>query len=76
MDVFNGVCADDLPAAEWVKSSFSGAQGNCVEFAKLADGQIAVRNSRDPHGPALIFTRDEVAAMLRGAKSQEFDRLL
>ena len=43
-----------LPAATWRKSGRSGPQGgNCVEIAHLADGQVAIRNSRHPAGPAL-----------------------
>jgi hypothetical protein len=38
-------------------------------------GDVAVRNSRHPSGPALIFTRDEMAAFLAGAKDGEFDDL-
>lgn len=58
----------------WIKSSFSGPTGgNCVEVAFLADGQVAVRNSRDAAGPALIFTSAEWDAFLRGARGGEFD---
>jgi len=58
----------------WIKSSFSGPTGgNCVEVAFLADGQIAVRNSRDVDGPALVFTSAEWDAFLRGARGGEFD---
>ncbi len=60
----------------WRKSSHSGEQGNCVEVAALADGGIAVRNSRDPDGPALVYTPAEMAAFLAGAKEGEFDHLL
>ena len=35
---------------------------NCVELAALPGGEVAVRNSRDPRGPALVYTRDEVSA--------------
>lgn len=49
--------ASELRGARWRKSSFSGPTGgNCVETAALADGRIAVRNSRFPAGPALVFT--------------------
>ena len=41
----------------------------------LPDGAIAVRNSRDPAGPALVYTRAEVAAFLTGVKNGEFDDL-
>jgi hypothetical protein len=57
----------------WVKSSYSGPTGgNCVEVAFLADGDVAMRNSRDPDGPALIFTRAEWHAFLGGACDGEF----
>jgi hypothetical protein len=68
--------ASDLPGATWRKSSYSNSQGDCVEVARLPDGMIAVRNSRDPAGPALTFPRAEVAAFIRGARTGEFDNLL
>lgn len=71
--ITNGVSAADIPDAVWRKSTRSGAQGNCVEVAPLPTGTIAVRNSRHPHGPALIFTHDEMAAFVDGAKAGEFD---
>jgi hypothetical protein len=43
--------------------------------AQLASGEIAVRNSRHPSGPALVYTRAEIAAFLAGAKNGEFDDL-
>ena len=71
----NGIAATELVGASWRKSSHSNSQGNCVEFAALADGSVAVRNSRDAKGPALIYTRAEIAALLAGAKDGEFDDL-
>jgi len=47
-----------------------------VEVALLPDGEIAVRNSRFPAGPALVYTRAEIAAFLAGAKDGEFDHIL
>lgn len=73
--VSNGVRASSL-AVRWIKSRHSNAEGNCVEVAVLAGGGIAMRNSRDPEGPALVYTRAEVAAFLAGAKEGEFDHLL
>lgn len=72
----NGISAQELSAVIWRKSARSGARGNCVEVALLTTGEIAVRNSRYPDGPALIYTRDELAAFLGGAKDGEFDYLL
>ncbi|MGW2823565.1 DUF397 domain-containing protein [Streptomyces sp. NPDC001443] len=73
--VHNGVRASSLDAT-WVKSRHSNAEGNCVEVASLTGGGIAVRNSRDPDGPALVYTPAELAAFLAGAKEGEFDHLL
>jgi hypothetical protein len=61
--------------ARWVKSRYSNAEGNCVEVARV-DGGVAMRNSRDPDGPALVYTNAEVAAFVAGAKAGEFDDLL
>ena len=57
----------------WVKSSLSFANGNCVEVANMADGEIGVRNSRDSEGPVLRFTSDEWHAFLGGVRNGEFD---
>jgi hypothetical protein len=65
-----------LSGASWRKSRRSGALGNCVELATLATGEIAVRHSRRPTGPVLVYTRDEMAAFLSGAKDGEFDDLV
>nr|WP_205379521.1 DUF397 domain-containing protein [Streptomyces sp. SID7805] len=70
------MAATDLHGASWQKSRHSNSQGSCVEFAKLPGGEIAVRNSRFPDGPALIYTPAEVAAMLAGVKDGEFDHLV
>jgi Domain of unknown function (DUF397) len=74
--VHNGVSAELLGGVDWRKSRMSGAVGNCVEVATLETGEIAVRNSRFPNGPALIYTRAEMAAFLAGAKLGEFDDVL
>jgi hypothetical protein len=73
---YNGMPAADLTQVAWRKSRYSNSQGNCVELAKLPDGGIAVRNSRFPEGPALIYTRDEIRALVLGVKDGEFDGLL
>lgn len=73
---YNGMASNELHDAVWQKSLHSNSQGTCVEFARLPDGEVAVRNSRFPEGPALICTRAEIAALLRGVKEGEFDDLL
>jgi hypothetical protein len=57
----------------WVKSSLSFSNGNCVEVASLADGGVGVRNSRDAGGSVLAFTPDEWHAFLGGVRNGEFD---
>ena len=75
MQVMNGIPATQLPMARWRKSRASNPSGCCVEVATLPDGAIAMRNSRDPAGPALVYTPAEVAAFLTGVKNGEFDDL-
>jgi hypothetical protein len=75
MQVRNGVSAVELGGVQWRKSRESNPSGNCVEVAELPDGAVAVRNSRDPQGPALVYTRAEVAAFLAGVRNGEFDDL-
>ena len=53
--------------ARWVKSSFSFANGNCVEVAELPGDTVGIRDSRDPGGPVLRFTRGDWAAFLSRA---------
>ena len=73
MTIRNGIPASELDGVQWRKSRKSGPQGgNCVEVAHLADGQVAIRNSRFPAGPALLFTPSEWDAFLDGAKDGEF----
>ncbi|MFF2012590.1 DUF397 domain-containing protein [Streptomyces sp. NPDC058195] len=72
----NGVTASSLSGVCWVKSSASNpAGGDCVRFAELPNGEVAMSNSRFPDGPALVFTRSEIAALLIGARQGEFDNM-
>lgn len=74
--VDNGMRSTLIEGVEWQKSRRSNPGGNCVEMAALADGGFAVRNSRFPEGPALIYTRAEIEAFVGGAKDGDFDALV
>lgn len=74
IQVNNGMQADQL-VVSWRKSQASNPSGSCIEVARLPSGEIAVRNSRYPSGPALIYTRAEIAAFVVGVKNGEFDDL-
>ena len=59
----------DLTSVSWRKSTYSGANGgNCIEVADLP-GTVAVRDSKDPDGPALLFTAAEWAAFTARVKA-------
>ncbi|MEU8707296.1 MULTISPECIES: DUF397 domain-containing protein [unclassified Streptomyces] len=73
--VYNGMAATELLGVVWQKSRHSNSQGSCVEFAKLPGGNVAMRNSRHPDGPALVYTPAEIEALLLGVKDGEFDHL-
>jgi hypothetical protein len=67
------VAAD--PDLHWRKSTFSGNNGACGKVAALPDGRVAVRDSKDPLGGTLVFTRAEIDAWVRGVRAGEFDDL-
>lgn len=60
----------DLTRADWRKASYSGDNGGaCVEVARNLPGVVAVRDSKNPHGPALVFTLadwDAFTAVVKG----------
>ena len=71
----NGMPATRLRQATWRKSSHSNPSGDCVELAELTGGTIAVRNSRLPGGPTLLYTRAVMAAFLQVVKEGGFDEV-
>jgi hypothetical protein len=67
----------DLSRVQWHIStrSSSGAGDSCVEAGPLSDGtgRVALRHSKHPDGPVIVYTRAEWDAFLAGAKDNEFD---
>lgn len=63
----------DLSRAHWKKSSRSSGNGQCVEVADLVHA-VAMRDSKDPDGPALVFDRDGWMRFLAGARDGAFKR--
>jgi hypothetical protein len=75
LDRLTSLAVPALGEVTWRKSTASNPSGDCVEVAALAGGAVALRNSREPDGTALIYTPAEIAAFLAGAKAGEFDDL-
>jgi hypothetical protein len=59
----------------WLKAERSTVNGQCVEIAS-AVGKIAIRDSKDPDDPILVYTPPEFSAFLEGARNGEFDGLV
>ena len=74
--MYNGMPAGELGDVRWRKSQHSNPNGACVELAALPSGEIAMRNSRFPVGPVLLYTQAEITAFLAGAKDGEFDHIV
>ncbi len=75
-DTYNGISAAQLEGAAWRKSLRSNSQGACVELARLDTATVAMRNSRDPRGTALIYPAGAVRAMVSALRAGELDDLI
>ncbi|MGI5151439.1 DUF397 domain-containing protein [Plantactinospora sp. CA-294935] len=65
----------DFSYATWRKSTKTQQSGQCVEVAWVGE-VVGVRDSKDPHGPVLVFKKGEFASFLHGTARGEFDDLL
>ncbi|MBB5934593.1 DUF397 domain-containing protein [Streptomyces zagrosensis] len=62
-----------LRVTTWRKSSYSGASnGDCIEMGVGVPSAVPVRDSKDPHGPALAFDAAAWSAFVAGIKAGEF----
>lgn len=62
-----------IPDDSWRKSSYSNGQGaECLEVSDALPGRVPVRDSKDPHGPALLFTSGAWASFVSGVKGGAF----
>ncbi|WP_083865447.1 DUF397 domain-containing protein [Nocardia brevicatena] len=66
--------AADLSRAGWFKSSHSSATRECVEVVFLDQDLVGVRDSKNPHGGALLFTPEQWDGFLGGLAGGAFDR--
>jgi hypothetical protein len=73
--VHNGMRAADLGDDGWTKP-WSDNGGDCLEAKKLPRGRVALRQSTDPHSPALILEPNEIRAFVAGAKAGLADDLI
>jgi hypothetical protein len=67
------VDARDLPRAKWRTSTYSGGNGSCVEVAGNLPGVVAVRDSKDREGPALVLSDQAWSVFIQGIKQGRFD---
>ncbi|UUU23899.1 DUF397 domain-containing protein [Streptomyces sp. DSM 40750] len=56
------------------KSSYSGTQSNCVEVAPTTTGGLAIRDTKNPHGPLLLLSPNGWHTFLAAAKNHPLDR--
>jgi Domain of unknown function (DUF397) len=76
MEIRNGMPATHLGPEGWVKPWSSPNGGDCLEAKKLSGGRVALRQSTDRDGPALILEPGEIRAFVNGAKAGLADDLL
>lgn len=58
--------------ANWRKSSYTGAQGSCVEISEDFEELVPLRDSKRPHGPALLLSRAQFAGLVDAIRAGQF----
>ncbi|WP_280297354.1 DUF397 domain-containing protein [Nocardia abscessus] len=64
----------EVVRVQWFKSSYSGTHSDCVEVAFLDWDHVGVRDSKNPTGPALVFTAGEWDAFTADLHARGFRR--
>lgn len=62
----------DIRRAEWSKSTYSSANGQCVEVARNLPGVVAVRDSKNLDGPKLLVSLADWRTFVSGLKGGKF----
>ena len=62
------------PVIFWRKAKSCNAATNCVELAALGEDSVAMRNSRDPDGPVIVWTRPEFRELLDRMRAGDLDQ--
>jgi Domain of unknown function (DUF397) len=57
---------------EWFKSSYTAQQGQCVEVSYSLPGLVPVRDSKDPQGPAIVFSNEAWKSFVSATVAGEF----
>lgn len=74
--IYSGMPATDLGVEGWEKPWSGTNGGSCVEAKRLPDGRVALRQSTDPTGPALVYSRAEMVTFLEATKTGGADFLV
>lgn len=64
---------DNSDELQWIKSTYSNGSGACVEIAHLGTDSVALRDSKDPHGPVLGVSSSAFAALVSQVRSGRLD---
>ncbi|MBL1098897.1 DUF397 domain-containing protein [Streptomyces coffeae] len=72
MSALSATSATSVDPGGWLRSSYSVGMNNCVETARLGSGLLAVRDSKNTAGPALLFTPSSWTSFLEGLSGGGF----
>ena len=66
----------DISHVKWRKASYSGGNGGgCVEVARHLPGVVAVRDSKNPHGPKIVVSLSAWRSLTAGLRTRRYDTI-